>query len=369
MFDEAWNSAGIELVGTAKTVATGTIATLTPLNHAEGTMNAITVSGVDLLTACDDPPISTGSCSGYMVVDTTAPRVGATAWICNTGDCPALTAASASVSSMMAGEFFAAYEPFVAGDAFQIVRGARVSIVTTNYTATAATAGYSYIGPYITDDNTDFSSFGYVDFDRVRFVGINLFGTSNWVSPSGYAYFSNCEDEGNGGIDGTVIVAGGLYQAELNTIGGGPFEPGVSSFLDGDAIFTKNFYASGWRFHGSAGFFDGDYSDAISQPNYVRAQANEIYPGYGGPYQWGPASFNVTRGTKIQMVPGVDPCSFLLLTGGYTMDGLTTAYAWSPGDAGAGEFLGPVDLNCTNIATYGTLTNPYSGSTVTVLTN
>lgn len=371
-FDETGTSAGISLVGTSMTIAAGTIATLTPLNRTAGTMNAITVSGVDLLTACDDPPISSGSCNGYMVVDTTSPRAGASAYICNTGDCPALTATSASISSMMAYSPDPPYESFVAGDSFNIVRGVRVSLAVVDYPATAGNTGYNVVGPYITDDyglgGFEPAEFGYVFFQRVQFAGIYAYGIANWASPNGYVGLANCASD-SGVINSTVIVRGGLYQGELNPIGGGPLEPAASSVLDGDAIFTNYFYASGWRIHGSAGFFDSNYSDLVSQPNYVLAEAGEIYPDYGGPYQWGPASFDVSRGTKIQLAPGVQPCDFLLLTGGYTMDGLTTAYAWSPGDAGVGQYLGPLSLSCGNLATYGTLTNPYSGSTVTVLTN
>jgi hypothetical protein len=128
-----------------------------------------------------------------------------------------------------------------------------------------------------------------------------------------------------------------------------------SSVLDGDVILTNNIYVLNSLVVGAAGFFDADYADKTRQPNIVTIAA--LSP-YSVARQWGTAPFNVAQGSQIGLGQGLTAAASMLLTGGYKIDGATTAYSF------AGGTYTSQTVSPANIDTFGALTNPLTGSRV-----
>lgn len=317
----------ITLIGTPTVLASGTIGTFTPLNRSAATLNKITASGQS--GAYWTPYRS------QLVHDTTA---DAYFWVWQD-----LGSAQASISATMASSPYVAtpYKTIANGDAFQVLHLPNLQIGTAGSGSIGWTqfSGFTDIAPATMIQDAQ--------FDKVKVTGF-IFPTGGGV---GSAIFNNSELDPSAEIIAVLQVYGGLVQGTVVLFG----NAAQVSQLDGDCLMTGIIYVQDTLSVGEAAFFDSTYAADSAQPNTVSLCAAN----YGIPIQWGTAPFDVSNGTQIGICGNAT--AGLLLTGGYTMDGLTTAYAWNPS---TGQYGTAIAFSPANLDTFGALANPERGSRV-----
>lgn len=164
---------------------------------------------------------------------------------------------------------------------------------------------------------------------------------------------NNCDVAPGASLFGTIIMTGGQARTGSTvTFSGAGLDD--ASRLDGDVELYATVYVEGFHRVGAAGYF-GPYADTTRQPFTTMLLALP----FGVARQWGTSAFNVSRGSQVML--GQSAVSSLLLTGGYTIDGLATAAQY---DAATGLTSVGVAVSPANIDAKNNLQNPVTGSRV-----
>ena len=318
-----YNGGSLTVVGTPVSVTTVTIGTFTPQVTA-------TTPALNKITASGQSGAYWTTYVGDLVNDTTA-----NAWFRVTSD---LGGATAGISAPVGIDAFVPpWKTIANGDSLTIDTLPSVYVAVADSSNLVFPIGFSLL--HILGVGVDgLVTQGAATFERCTISAI-MFETS--VRPT---QFANCDIDTSSVIEGVSYVHAGQSRGQLNLQGysssaGGE---GIFSSLDGDVILTGTIYVASDLFVGAAGFFDSIYADKSSQPNRVTLSSQF----YGVARQWGTAPFNVAEGTQIGL--GQSAVSSLLLTGGYTMDGLTTACTYDVSGNPAIMHCG-ISINPTNL--------------------
>lgn len=324
------------VTGTLSPVFTGTIGVFTPqVTSGSAAQNKVTATGQS--AAFWTPFV------GALVQDTTK-----AAWFRVTSDLGAATAAiSAPVGASLAGGF-PPWVSIASGDAITIYSMPSISLPNPT------SSGLEGITFQTLKIAAGIGSLGYANFDRCSFSG--YIGEAITIE---LVTLYNCDVDAGSDLVGKLQIFAGQVRGQVSLLGTPSGTQGVvDSVLDGDVIMTATIYVLGALQVGAAGFFDVDYADRIGQPNVVTLA--QVF--YGVARQWGTSAFNVAQGTQIGLAQSA--ASSLLLTGGYTMDGLTTAFAYNATTGAPTQ----VAFTPANIDANGALVNPRTGSRVFVRT-
>lgn len=166
--------------------------------------------------------------------------------------------------------------------------------------------------------------------------------------------FWNCSFDGSCTVIGCFQFRGGqaLTGSSIQVAGTPANQQGELSW---NAYFDGTVSIAGNAFIQAAGFF-GTIANLQQTPNVVVfSPLNSINSA-----QWGTASWNITSGTQAAVLHGVTAGSVFLLTGGYTIDGASTATSYHPATR---LFIAPVSVTGANVdANDNNLQNPVTGS-------
>lgn len=323
-------SAGLKVIGTTQLIATATIGIFTARDNAAGTMNTITANGE---TGAFWTPFV-----GKVIEDTTAG-----AWFTVIAD---LGTATAEISEPLGlGTFAPAPVTIADGDALSIFNR---SALTLPLEATQGINGTTYSLLLLQAGVLQLN--GRALFDRCR-------NNSTTIEAQGLGIatqWANCDlaaiYEGGGNFYGGVA-------RELNDYRGTDF---AACDFDGYIVLLSRSHVFGAITLRTAGLFGGSWLEDDTQPNYVRVLTPQTI--YGpNPIVWGTASLSLQAGSLVRIKGSA--VTSILLTGGITIDGASTAFPWN---AGGAAFGAAIAINPANLDAQGSLQNPATGTRVLV---
>lgn len=163
----------------------------------------------------------------------------------------------------------------------------------------------------------------------------------------------NCFFDANGLFSATSVeLWGGALESNFPSIG---FQGGQSE-LDADVLIDAATVHTGGLLEIGRAYFAGgiDTAASIGSSLYVGLV------GYADGEQWGPCAINMAGGFKM-FVSG--PTTSMLCTGGYKIDGATTAFPWV---AGTNTYGAAVSITPANINSDNGLSNPATGSQILI---
>jgi hypothetical protein len=335
-------SGNVNVNGTFTQQGTATIGTFTPRNRVAGTKNTITAVG------------QSGNYwtqfRGMLCNDTTAG-----AWFVIDAD---LGSATAAITEPIVSTF----NPTFGAPAYVTIANGDSLVI---YTQSKINAAFCSMGA---------GGFGVVQYQRCRFVGqILQIGNNN-----GYIRLNECRldavfqpygslgfcknnhfSTSSSGLISGVFFAGSFSSSSLSfSVPPGTVTP--STDLDGDILVNSAWHPSTHMRFGRVYLASGGDLDL---PGAICELGAADLPGlyYPDCELWGAGAFDVDSGASLRMPTGVTAANAMLLTGGFTIDGASTAYPWVPGSNAYGA---AVAITGANVDTNKILTNPASGSLI-----
>jgi len=319
------------VVGLPAQVATFQIGTFTPRNRSSATKNIITASGQ---TGAYWTPFV-----GMMVNDTTA---GAWFWIDQD-----LGNATASITEPVATSVGLAitapdYVTIANGDAASILRFPKIpALMSDTHLPIAMTFTHmEVVGTAIADRCT---------FTEDRFDG---FLSEDYGFLIQNSYFTGTSD-----FRGSSAIVNGAI-AGYSTLGFGSSD----TILDGDVLIeTPVLHVKGSVSFGRvfvAGAFDTDNSHVVLEIGEFDT------PGwyYADSVLWGPGSLPLHGGGTLFVNGNATAgATTMLLTGGFTIDGASSAWPWV---AGSNAFGAPTTITGARVDSTGGLVNPQTGTRI-----
>ena len=309
-----------------------TLGTVTAPNYATGTLGKITASGQSgtyWSSACG------GTCIGKYVKDSTA-----NAYFYIRAD---LGTATASIDQPIVPLSFGTYATIANGDALS------VGSWSTFYADTFPYIGEGNGGVTVQQCTVNTDSF--VTYPRLSTFVEDTFPHAVESDISGLApFFYGCYIDAyyNNGSFFTSVISGD--SGAVSNFSGCQF--------DGDSIVGLRFHedpASGPmlmdRVYLGQSTPDTDVTPAIYQVGVSQ---------YGTERIWGPTTFDTSGGSTLSIRSAVGSfAGIVLLTGGLTADGASTAFPWL---AGSHAYGAAVSITPSNIDSNNSLRNPVTGS-------
>jgi hypothetical protein len=325
--------------GTLVQQGTATIGTFTARNRVAGTRNTITAQGQG--GAFWTPFV------GMLVNDTTA-----NAWFRIHAD---NGSATATITEPLASSFnivplVPAYVTIANGDALVMYSMPKLQA------AIASVGSLNSQGRQPTYQRVDFS-YGVMKADTC-IINECTFTGSVVGTPLGLGFVRNC-----------FFKSGAIYESCASIIGGGMRSTFAqlsafsisSNVVDGDFLCDAASLHLGQRMQvGRVSFnvgIDCDYSGLLVECG--TADTAGLY--YADAEIWGTGNLPLRGGATMYIQSASTAANVMLLTGGFTIDGLSTAFPWV---AGSNAYGAAQSITGANIDTYLSLSNPATGTRI-----